>query len=57
MKLMLQFGKVQLEGLMHSTECGSQGVWMTEVPPTQGVDKVPPWHLNIKYFGLYNSMD
>ena len=25
MKLMLQFGKVQLEGLMRSIECSSQG--------------------------------
>ena len=37
MKLMLQFGKVQL--LMRSTECSSQGVWVAEVPPTKRVDE------------------
>ena len=44
MKLMLQFGKVQLEGLMHSIECSSQGVLVTEVPLTERVDEFPPCH-------------
>ena len=39
MKLMLQFGKVQLQGLMRSTECSSQGVWVAKVPPTERVDE------------------
>ena len=42
MKLMLQFGKVQVLGLMRSTECSSQGVWEAEVPPTERVDEFPP---------------
>ena len=33
MKLMLQFGKVQLQGSMRSIEYSSQGVWVAEVPP------------------------
>ena len=32
MKLMLQFGKVQLQGLMRSIEYSSQGVWVAEFP-------------------------
>ena len=42
MKLMLQFGKVQLQGLMRSIECSSQGVWVAEVPQTERVDEFPP---------------
>ena len=41
MKLMLQSGKVQLQELMRSTECSSQGVWVAEVPPTKRVDEFP----------------
>ena len=44
MKPMFQFGKVQLLGLMRSTECSSQGVWVAEVPPTERVDEFPPSH-------------
>ena len=39
------FGTVQLQGLMRSTECSSQGVWMTEAPSAERVDEVPPRHL------------
>ena len=46
MKLMLQFGKVHLLGLMRSAECSSQGVWVAEVPPTERVDELPPSHLS-----------
>ena len=35
MKLMLQFGKVQLKGLMCSIEYSSQAVQVAEVPPTK----------------------
>ena len=44
MKLMLQFGKVQLQGLMRSIEYSSQGVWVAEVPPPERVDEFSPWH-------------
>ena len=45
MKLMLQFGNVQLQGLMCSIECSSQGgVWVAEVPPTERVDEFPSCH-------------
>ena len=44
MKLMLQLGKVQLQGLMHSIERSSQGVWVAEVPPTERLDEFPPCH-------------
>ena len=40
MKLMLQFGKVQL--LIRSIEYSSQGVWVAEIPPTKRVDEFPP---------------
>ena len=39
MKLMLQFGKVQL--LIRSIEYSSQGVWVAEIPPTKRVDGFP----------------
>ena len=39
MKLMLQFGKVQLQGFMNSIDCSSQGVWVAKVPPTERVDE------------------
>ena len=42
MKLVLQFGKVQLKGSMRSIECSSQGVWVADVPPTERVDEFPP---------------
>ena len=29
---------------MRSIECSSQGVWVAEVPPTEGVDEFPPCH-------------
>ena len=29
---------------MRSTECSSQGVWVSEVPPTERVDEFPPCH-------------
>ena len=44
MKLMLQLGKVQLQGLMRNIECSSQGVWVAEVPPTERVDEFCPCH-------------
>ena len=44
MKRMIQFGKVQLYGLMRSVECSSQGVWMAEVPPNERVDVFPQCH-------------
>ena len=44
MKLMLQFRKVQLYGLMRSIECSLKGVWVAEVPPTERVDEFPPCH-------------
>ena len=42
MKLMLQFGKVQLYGLMRSIECSSQGVWVAEVPPNRMSGRISP---------------
>ena len=44
MKLMLQFGKVQLQGLMRNIEYSSQGVWVAEVPPTKRVYVFSPCH-------------
>ena len=44
MKLILQLGKVQLQGLMRRIKCSSQGVWVAEGPPNELVDKFPPCH-------------
>ena len=46
MKLMLQLGKVQLQGLMRRIKCSSQGVWVAQGSPkrTSGrISAMPPY--------------
>ena len=56
MKLMIQFGKVQLYGLMRSIEYSYynwQGVWVAEVPPNQASGRISPMPPYV--FGSWND--